>query len=144
MTIMTNYVAKQSIVIKAPIAKVWDALVNPDMIRKYMFGTNAVSDWKQGSPIFFKGEWQGRSYEDKGVILRLEPERLIQYTHFSPLSGVPDIPENYHTVTIELRHEKQGVLVALSQDNNPTEEAREHSAKNWHIMLEGLKKLLEQ
>ena len=139
-----NFVARQSIRINAPLAKVWDALVNPKLIKQYMFGTNAVSDWREGSPIIFKGEWQGRTYEDKGVILRLKPEQVIQYTHFSPLSGLPDIPENYHTVTIELAREKNGVTVSLSQDNNPTDEAREHSEKNWGMMLEGLLRLLER
>jgi uncharacterized protein YndB with AHSA1/START domain len=67
-----QFVAKQEIIINAPTSKVWDALVNPEMIKQYMFGTNAISDWKKGSPIVFKGEWQGKTYEDKGVILRLE------------------------------------------------------------------------
>jgi uncharacterized protein YndB with AHSA1/START domain len=139
-----KFVAKQAIVINAPSSKVWDALVNPEMIRQYMFGTNAISDWKKGSPIIFKGEWQGKTYEDKGVLLRLEPERLIQYSHFSPLSGLPDTPENYHTVTVELSSEGTRTILLLSQDNNPTEQAREHSKENWGMMLTGLKNLLEK
>lgn len=139
-----KFVAKQAIVINAPSSKVWDALVNPEMIRQYMFGTNAISDWKKGSPIVFKGEWQGKTYEDKGVLLRLEPERLIQYSHFSPLSGLPDTPENYHTVTVELSSEGTRTILLLSQDNNPTEQAREHSKENWGMMLTGLKNLLEK
>jgi uncharacterized protein YndB with AHSA1/START domain len=136
-------VARRSIVINAPVQKVWDALVNPDMIKKFMFGTNAVSDWKVGRPIVFKGEWEGKTYEDKGVILKLEPERVLQYTHFSPLSGLPDKPENYHTVTYEVSAKGSGTLVSLSQDNNKNEKEREHSEKNWGTMLANLKKLLE-
>lgn len=90
-------VAHATTTIHAPVARVWDALVNPALIKQYMFGTNVSSDWKEGSPIVWKGEWQGKSYEDKGVILRLQPERLLQYSHFSPLSGLPEMPENYHT-----------------------------------------------
>ena len=71
-------IAKAHITISAPIAKVWDALVNPEMIKQYMFGTNAVSDWKEGSPIVWEGEWEGKPYEDKGVILQLKPERVLQ------------------------------------------------------------------
>jgi uncharacterized protein YndB with AHSA1/START domain len=96
-----------------------------------------------GSPIVWKGEWQGAHYEDKGVALRLEPGRRIQYSHFSPLSGHPDTPENYHTVTVELSDAAAGTLVSLSQDNNRTEEARQHSASNWGQMLSALKKHLE-
>jgi hypothetical protein len=67
-----------------------------------MFGIEVVSEWKEGSQIVWKGEWQGKSYEGKGVILKLKRNSLIQYSHFSPLSGKPDLPENYHTVTIKL------------------------------------------
>jgi len=124
---------------------VWDALTKPEVIKQYMFGTNVISDWKQGSPIVWKGEWQGKKYEDKGMILKLEPNRILQYTHFSPLSGQQeDRPENYHTVTIELSAEGAQTRISLSQDNNPTEQARKHSENNWVMMLESLKKLLEK
>src|SRR5919199_1123323 len=98
MSMNRNLVARASITIDAPRAQVWSALVNPEAIKQYMFGTNVVSDWREGSPIVWKGEWQGKSYEDKGVILELKPGRTLQYSHFSPLSGAPDRPENYHTV----------------------------------------------
>jgi uncharacterized protein YndB with AHSA1/START domain len=136
-------VAQASVTINAPRADVWKALVTPAAIKQYMFGTNVVSDWKPRSPITWKGEWQGESYEDKGVILRVEPDRVLQYTHFSPLSGVADVPENYHTVTVELTAEGAGTRVVLSQDNNATEQAREHSQKNWEMALAGLKRLVE-
>jgi uncharacterized protein YndB with AHSA1/START domain len=139
-----KFVARRTLAINAPIAKVWDALVNPRMIKQYMFGTNAVSEWKEGSPIVFRGEWEGKRYEDKGVILQLEPERVLQYTHFSPLSGLPDTPENYHTVTVELTSQGTRTLLSLSQDNNASEQAREHSEKSWGIMLASLRDLLEK
>jgi len=137
-------IAKASISINAPAAKVWNALTNPEVIKQYMFGTTVISDWLKGSQIVWKGAWQGKKYEDKGVILKLKPERLIQYSHFNPLSGKPDLPENYHTVTIKLTTDEAGTAVSLSQDNNETEEAREHSEKNWKMMLDALKKLLEK
>jgi uncharacterized protein YndB with AHSA1/START domain len=138
-----DLVASASATVEAPVAKVWEALVNPEMIKQYMFGTNVVSDWKEGDSIVWQGEWQGKAYEDKGTILRIEPQRLLQYSHFSPLTGQPDMPENYHTVTIELSGRGGQTKVSLSQDNNATEEDRQHSEQNWQIMLEGLKQLLE-
>lgn len=138
-----DHIAKASTTIDAPRADVWDALVNPDAIKEYMFGTTVLSDWKEGSPIIWKGEWQGKPYEDKGVILEIDPERALHYSHFSPLSGEPDTPENYHTVRMELSGEGDRTHVSLTQDKNPTEEARRHSEKNWNGMLEGLKKFLE-
>lgn len=139
-----TFIAKTSTTIKAPIAKVWDALTNPDIIKQYMFGTNTISDWKEGGPIVWRGEWEGKAYEDKGQILKIEKERLLEYTHFSPLKGKPDAPENYHTVAITLENGDECTRVTLTQDNNATQEAREHSEKNWSMMLDGLKKLLEQ
>jgi uncharacterized protein YndB with AHSA1/START domain len=138
-----SFIARAEVKIFAPSKKVWEALVNSEIIRQYMFNTSAVSDWKQGSSITWKGEWQGKPYEDRGVILRLEPERLLSYSHFSPLSGLPDTPENYHTITIELSGESRFTQVSLSQDNNLTEQARDHSGRNWEIVLAGLKKVVE-
>jgi uncharacterized protein YndB with AHSA1/START domain len=114
----TNLLAKATIPINTTTERVWNALVNPDAIKQYMFGTNVVSEWREGSPITWQGEWQGKSYEDKGVILKLQPRRTIQYSHFSPLSGLPDKPENYHTVTIDLSADGDQTHVSLAQDNN--------------------------
>lgn len=139
-----DLIAKASTTINAPSERVWDALVNPAAIKQYMFGTNVVSDWREGSPIVWKGEWQGKPYEDKGVILQFKPGRIMQYSHFSPLSGVPDKPENYHTVTVELSADGNQTRVSLTQDHNATEEERAHSEENWGMMLAALKKFIEQ
>ena len=140
----TNLIATASVTVNAPVTKVWNALVSPAAIKQYMFGTNVLTDWQEGSPIVWKGEWQGKSYEDTGVILQFRPERTLQYSHFSPLSGLPDVSENHHTVTIELSGEGDQTHVSLTQDNNPTDQARDHSRKNWEMMLAALKKYLER
>ena len=139
-----HLIAKASITINATRHDVWRALVSPEAIRQYMFGAQVASDWREGSNIVWKGEWQGKSYEDKGTIHQCNPERRLQYTHFSPLSGLPDTPDNYHMVTIDLAAHGEQTQVALTQDNNTTEDARRHSEKNWRVMLEGLKKYVEQ
>lgn len=139
-----DLIARASININAPSEKVWQALVSPDAIKHYMFGTHAVSDWHEGSPIVWKGEWQGKPYEDKGVILQLKSGRTLQYSHFSPLSGLPDKPENYHIVTIELADSGIQTHVSLAQDKNATEEERADSETNWGMMLTALKQFLEQ
>lgn len=138
-----DHVAEASVTVDAARERVWDALVDPEDIEQYMFGTRVESDWEEGSAIIWRGEWEGKRYEDRGEILELEPRRRLRYTHYSPLYGEPDVPESYHTVTVELSEEGSGTLVLLTQDNNPTEEAREHSEKNWEMMLSGLKKHVE-
>jgi uncharacterized protein YndB with AHSA1/START domain len=140
----TDIVAHASVVIKASAEEVWRALTEPAAIKQYMFGATVKSSWREGDPISWKGEWKGKSFEDKGAILRVEPNHLLQYTHYSPLSGAEDVPSNYHTVTITLTSEDQGVWVALTQDKNENEQARKHSEKNWMMMLDGLKKYVEQ
>jgi uncharacterized protein YndB with AHSA1/START domain len=139
-----DFDSKTSIVIHAPAAAVWDALVNPAIIKRYLFGTNTASEWKRGSRISFTGEWEGKPYEEGGFITEIEPERILQYTHYSSMSGLPDLPENYHLVTFELAAEGNAIRLSLSQDNNPTVEARDQAVKNWAMILEGMKKLIEE
>lgn len=139
-----NLIATVEVNIKASLSKVWEALVQPEMIKKYMFDTTVVSEWKKGSAIVWKGNWKGKDYEDKGVILKIIPPTALHYTHYSPLSGEKDVPENYHTVTIDLFENGNQTLVLLTQDHNGTEKDRDHSEKNWAMMLKSLKELLEK
>ena len=89
-----NISGSASIVIDAPASKVWEALTNPQQIKKYFFGTDTISEWKKGSPIYFRGEWEGKKYEDKGTILETEPNQLFKYTYWSSMSGIEDKLEN--------------------------------------------------
>jgi uncharacterized protein YndB with AHSA1/START domain len=138
-----EHVARASVTVESPREKVWKALVEPEAIRKYMMGANVVTDWREGSDIVWEGEYEGKPFRDKGTILRNEPERLLRYSHFSPLTGQADSPENYHTVTIELAADGDLTKVNLTQDNNDTAEARKDSEQNWKTMLDGLKEVAE-
>jgi uncharacterized protein YndB with AHSA1/START domain len=139
-----GFIAWADVDIRASIYRVWDALMNPAIIRQYMFGTRVISGWEEGDPIVWTGEWEGKRYQDRGMILRLDPGFLIRYSHYSPLSGLPDTPDHYHAVTVRLTSKGDFTRVSLSQDNNPTERASDHSRKNWETMLENLKRLLEE
>jgi uncharacterized protein YndB with AHSA1/START domain len=140
----SDLLAKATITIDASRSEVWTALVSPEAARVYLFGTEVQSDWHKGSPITWEGDWEGKHYKDKGRILEVERERRLRYSHFSPLSGQPDRPENYHTVTIELADSEAGTEVTLTQDNNLSEDARDHSEKNWGMMLATMKQYLEE
>lgn len=139
-----NFVATASTVINAPASKVWEALTKPELIKQYLFGADVVTDWKVGSPIVYKGMWEGKPFEDKGKILQVEPEKLLVSTHWSPLAGVPDTAENYHEVRYELGADKSGTRLTIVQDNNASKEEQEHSEQNWGMMLASLKTLLEK
>lgn len=139
-----SLVAKVSTDINAPVARVWRALVTPEHIKQYFFGTTVTTDWNVGSRITWKGDWKGKPYEDKGEIIAFVPERLLKYTHYSPLAGKPDEPSNYQLVTIELNEDAGHTHVRLDQDNNANEEARKHSEENWRAMLTALKHFVEK
>jgi uncharacterized protein YndB with AHSA1/START domain len=141
---MTNIVATAETDISAPAARVWSALTDPGQIKEYMFGSQVETDWKPGSPITWKGTYAGKAYEDKGEIIELEPGRRLKVTHFSPLSGQQDLPENYHTLTYELEQRGDITHISLSQDHNSSEEEAEHSRINWATMLAGLKDVAER
>jgi uncharacterized protein YndB with AHSA1/START domain len=140
---MSDVVATAETDIDASPKQVWKALTDPELIEQYMFGSRVVTDWKVGSPIVWKGEFEGKKYEDKGEILAIEPEKLLKVTHFSALSGQDDRPENYRTLVYELEERDGTTRVSLSQDKNPSEEAAEHSRANWEKMLAGLKQVVE-
>lgn len=136
-------VLEKSIELDATLASVWDALINPAIIKQYLFNTEAVSDWKEGSPLYFRGEWEGKSYEDKGRIEKMIPNRLFLYKYWSAFSGKPDIAENYANITYVLTPMNGKVRLTITQDNIDSEEIKQHSDQNWGVVLETLKKIVE-
>jgi len=138
-----TFFAKATITINAPASRVWDALTQPELIKQYLFGTHVTTDWKAGSPITYEGTWEGKAYKDKGTILQIEPGKLLVSTFWSALSGLPDIPENYQTVRYELSAEDHGTRLTITQDNNATQADADHSAQNWSMVLDAMKKMLE-
>jgi uncharacterized protein YndB with AHSA1/START domain len=142
---MSTYVATAEGEIDGSPDEVWVALTDPAAIREYMFGAEVQTDWRPGSPITWMGEFEGKSFEDKGEILAVEPGQLLEFTHFSPLSGQEDKPENYHRVRYQLQPVDGGrTRVRLTQDNSGSAEEAEHSSATWQAMLDGLKKVVEQ
>jgi len=139
-----KFTAQATTTINTPASKVWDALTNPDLIKQYLYGTEVTSDWQVGSPITYKGEWEGKSYEDKGEILQIEPNKLLVSTFWSSLAGLPDLPENYKTVRYELSPENGLTRITITQDNNASQEEADHSTQNWNTVLDKLKELLEK
>ena len=139
-----NLIAKSSTTISAPASRVWEALTKPEMIKQYFFGTQAISDWKVGSPLQFRGVWEGKEYTDKGIIVKSEPNKLFQYTYLSSFSGLADLPENYANISYELDEDSGQTTLTVKQENIENEEVREHSEKNWAFVLKNLKEFLEK
>src|SRR6202020_2170684 len=96
-------VIQNAISINAPAAKVWDALTNPEQTKKYMFGCAALSDWTVGSPLIWKGNFNGvELIAVKGTVTGIRPGQFLAYTTIDPNSSIADIPENYVTVSYTL------------------------------------------
>lgn len=145
---MTVQASQVSAKVNAPPKKVWDALTNKEKLRSFFFGSEIDSTWKVGSPITFRGEFNGHKYEDKGVIKTVQPGKKLSFTHWSSLSTMPDKPENYHIVTFDLAPAGKGTEVTLTQENQNESEPRtpkvtEELKKNWSMLLAGLKKTVE-
>jgi uncharacterized protein YndB with AHSA1/START domain len=142
--------AEATVDINAPRSDVWQSLTDPKKIKEYYLGAEVQTDWQVGSPITFKGELDGKAFEDKGEILEVEPERKLAYSHWSPSSGKPDTPENYHVVAITLDDRDGATHVTLRQSNlqggatDADRANREEFEKNWKQMLDGLKEVTER
>ena len=132
-----------SIIINAPTAKVWQALTDPAIVKQYFFGTNLKSDWKKGSPIIWQGEWEGRSYEDKGTILDIDPGSFVKYNYWSTMSGTEDKPENYANITYQLSESDGKTKLTITQDNIKNQQAKEHSEQNWQSVFGKMKEMIE-
>jgi uncharacterized protein YndB with AHSA1/START domain len=141
-----TYSASTSVEIDASTDAVWRALTDPPLIAKYMHGTTVETDWVEGSPIIWRGEWQGREYEDKGEVLTVDPQYRLAVTHWSPLTGEPDEPANYHHVGYALEAlAEDRTRLTLTHGNSPTQEAADAMVENgWRPTLEAIKQLVEE
>ncbi|GAA1581051.1 hypothetical protein GCM10009804_42140 [Kribbella hippodromi] len=137
---MTGYLATAEVDIDAPATRVWTVLTDPAELKDLWFGADVETDWKVGNPITWSGEWEGKPFQDKGKILAVDPGRVLQFTHFSPLTGQPDVPENYHTLTYELTGSTH---LTLTQDNNASEEEADHARGMWQSLLAKVKEAAE-
>jgi uncharacterized protein YndB with AHSA1/START domain len=140
-----------TIEINAPLTEVWDALVNPEKTKVYMFGCETVSDWKTGSELLWRGNYEGKEVVFvKGHIVTLEPPTKLVYTVFDPNSTIEDIPANYLRVTYSLETKNGQTLLTVTQgDYNKVadSERRYNEAYNngegWNPILTEIKKLVE-
>lgn len=143
-------IVENTITFRAPAAKVWNALTNPAETKKYMFGCEALSDWKEGSPLIWKGTFNGvELVAVKGTIKKIQPGKYLEYTVIDPNNPkIPDLPENYLTVTIDLIEEDGQTLAIVTQGDYSTVADGDNRYKHtvdggWTPILEAIKALVE-
>lgn len=140
-----------TIKINAPASKVWDALTNPEKTKIYMYGCETVSDWKVGSELLWKGNYEGKEMIFvKGHILSIEPSVKLVYTTFDPHSTIEDKVENYLTVTYSLVSENGQTILTVTQgdyskvaDGERRYKGASNNGEGWNPILVEIKKLVE-
>lgn len=138
-----NLIAKVSVIINAPVSKVWEVLTDPAQAKQWLSGEKDSSDWKKGNPIAYTGVWEGRTEDDKGIIVGIVPEKLLHTAYFSFLSGQEDKPENYANVIYEVSPENGRTLMTITQDHIETEGDLQHMEQAWGTVLAGMKNRIE-
>src|SRR6478752_3297481 len=134
MTMNKPLIIKNQIIIKASAIRVWEALINPEQTKKYMFGCETVSDWKKGSELLWRGSYEGKEMVFvKGTIEEIQPGKILVYTTFDPNSPMEDVAENYLHVTYDLKEEHEQTLVTVTQgDYNKVAEGERRYTESYN------------
>jgi uncharacterized protein YndB with AHSA1/START domain len=141
---MAGFTATAQTDVAATLQRVWAALTEPEQIAAYMGGSQVTTTWQVGSPIIWDGDYDGRSYQDKGEVLAYDEPHVLSVTHYSPMMGQPDEPESYHTLVYTLTTSAvEGTHLELTQDGCGTKEQAAQFSQNWQGMLKGLKAYVE-
>ena len=114
------------------------------MIKKYFWGTDTKTDWKECSPISFSGKWEGVSYEDKGFILKFEKEKIFSYSYWSSFWGTEFNPDELSVITYELSEKGAQTTLRVTQEGFKDAETRNHSLENWKGVLKNIQELLKK
>lgn len=139
----TELISKSSININTAPPKIWEALINPEIAKKYLFGAEIVTDWKEGSSITFIGEFNGNKYQEKGVLLNVKHNIQLQYSHWSNFDGLPDDPKNYRVWTFDIQEIDRTTQLSITEDNIPTEKQKIRSDEFWKEVLQKIKHIVE-
>ena len=143
---MKEFVVRKKISLKAEPAEVWDALTNPEKTKQYFFNCEVYSDWEPGSTIVFTGRmFLIKKIEMKGQIVKIEPNKLLQYTLANGEDA--DDLDNFSTVTDELTYENGETILSITDDVGQSDGARERyerSEKGWNHILKGLNEVVER
>jgi uncharacterized protein YndB with AHSA1/START domain len=149
---MNSLIVKNNITIQAPATKVWEALVNPEITKKYMFGCEIISDFKVGSPFLWKGVFDGKEIiAVKGNVVEIQEGKSLSFTTFDPNSTIEDRPENYTTVVYTLTPEKAGTKLSVEQGDFATVAEGEkryaevyNGGDGWNPILTQIKEIVEK
>ena len=88
--------------IAAPIDRVWAAVTQPELVQRWQYGSQIITNWQVGEPIRFVSQWEGQRFEQWGTVLFFEAPHELSYSLFAPRPDLDDVPQNYFTMTYSL------------------------------------------
>ena len=94
---------EESIVIQAPIDKVWEALTTPELIKRWFIGVDTLTDSTMGSAIVHKGEFRARLTTTRGRSWRSTRRSCLFAVIGARSRDAPTCPENYDRVLAAIR-----------------------------------------
>lgn len=133
----------KSIEINTPASKVWNALINPNLISQYLPGVEAITDWKPGSEVKYVHSEGDKKVIDKGTILDAVPPHLLRHTYWTPYSGLDDRPENYTIISFSLKETDNKTVLSVEQTNFRNDEWWRNSLTGWDDVLTTIKRIIE-
>lgn len=138
-----NLIVSKTVQINSPRETVWRVLTQPEYVKQYLYGAELLTDWQVGSPVIFRGEFEGYAWQDKGTVLAWEPPAQLAYSYYSGSCGLDDRPEHYAKVTCELGEMAGATVLSVRQQGYPSEESRNSSDAGWDGVLAQIKALAE-
>lgn len=137
----------KTVIVNANPATVWNTLTNVKLVKQWMgdeeMKLEIETTWKINSPFTTRG-FHHVKFENNGIILQYEPNRILQYTHLNSVSRLEDKPENYSLISFELKPEKHQTILILTIENFPTETIYRHLSFYWMGTIEKIKIITEQ
>ena len=131
-----------TVFIRAPQAKVWEAMTKPEFTHRYLYDSEPKTTWKPGSRLLWTEHAGGQELVDGEVIEYDKPNRLV----FSWIVKYdPSLtPEGASRVTYELSEAEGLTKVTVVHDDFPSgSKVYDNVAGGWPYILSGLKTLLE-
>ncbi|KFF07538.1 SRPBCC family protein [Flavobacterium reichenbachii] len=132
-----------TIVLNAPVQKVWNALTQPELVKQWQYGSELLTDWKIDHEIRFRNEWEGQVFEQWGTVLEVIPNQKIKYSLFFPRPGLEDKPENYFIMSYLLSEENQKTKLEIIQEDNRPGAVQEKPQDEENPILQALKTVVE-
>ncbi|KAF2339181.1 SRPBCC family protein [Flavobacterium tistrianum] len=132
-----------TIVLNAPVKKVWNVLTKSELVKQWQYGSDLITDWKIGNEIRFRNEWEGQVFEQWGTVLEVVPNQKIKYSLFFPRPGLEDKPENYFIMSYVLTEEDQNTKLEIIQEDNRPGAVQEEPKGEENPILQALKAVVE-